>query len=300
MTIAILSRGKCGLSTCVTRYLVAMAAADLMLVILDLMLRHIPIVYWQEFSFVQSLPVCNVHAALLFAATDCSVWFTVTFTFDRFVSICCLDFKIKYCKERTAAIVLWTVAALSCCKNVFWYFMLTGRYLLTNLPWFCGVAGSVRTSRVWAAVEFFHYVLTPGIPFVLILLFNAFSVRHIVAASRARRRLRGQGRGECGQTTRDPEMENRRKSIILLLVISGNFILLWSLFIIYAVCFRISTLGLVTVDVNIFVEQIGFMLQLLSCCTNTGVYAVTQTKFRAEVKRAVKYPLDAIVRFVSR
>ncbi|XP_078287778.1 FMRFamide receptor-like isoform X2 [Rhinoraja longicauda] len=212
MTIAILSRGRCGLSMCVTRYLVAMAAADLLIVILDLILRHIPTLYWKDFLFVQSIPICNIHAVLLFAATDCSVWFTVTFTFDRFVAICCQKLKGKYCTQRTAAIVLGTVTLLSCMKNIFWYFMLTGQYLLMTHPWFCALERKIYPSEVWAAIEFLHYIFTLVVPFAIILLLNCLTVRHIVAASRARRRLRVQNNRDCGQSPRD--LESRRKSVI--------------------------------------------------------------------------------------
>ncbi|XP_051895650.1 V-set and immunoglobulin domain-containing protein 10-like 2 [Pristis pectinata] len=58
--------------------------------------------------------------ALFLEATDCSVWFTVTFTFDRFVSICCQELRVKYCTERVTATVLGTVTALSCLKNITW------------------------------------------------------------------------------------------------------------------------------------------------------------------------------------
>ncbi|XP_055521066.1 probable G-protein coupled receptor 139 [Leucoraja erinacea] len=276
-----------------------MAAADLLIAILDLILRHIPIVYWEHFLYVQSIPICNIHAVLLFAATDCSVWFTVTFTFDRFVAICCQKLKGNYCTERTAAIVLGTVTVLSCVKNIFWYFMLTGRYLLMTHPWFCAVEQKFYSSEVWAAIELIHYIFTPAVPFAIILLLNCLTVRNIVAASRARRRLRGQNNVDCGQRPRDPEMESRRKSIILLLVISGNFIALWSLYVVYALCNRVVLLGYKSADVNIFVEQIGFMLQLLSCCTNTGIYAVTQTKFREEVRKAVARPFSVLARCVK-
>ncbi|XP_069797434.1 uncharacterized protein [Narcine bancroftii] len=45
VTIKILSRGNCGLSKNVTLYLLAMAAADLLIVIFDLIMRQIPIAY---------------------------------------------------------------------------------------------------------------------------------------------------------------------------------------------------------------------------------------------------------------
>ncbi|XP_067832946.1 probable G-protein coupled receptor 139 [Heptranchias perlo] len=296
LTIVILSRGKCGLSKCVTHYLVAMAAADLLVVIFDLMLRQIPIVYQGQFRFMRSIPVCNIHAVLLFAATDCSVWFTVTFTFDRFVAICCQNLKTKYCTERTAAVVLGTVSVLGCLKNMSWYFMFMGQYNFYNEPWFCAIPFMGLFSPLWAVIELLHYILTPGIPFVLILLLNVFTVRYILVASRARRRLRGHSSGE---SPRDPEMESRRKSIILLFVISGNFILFWALFIVYFMWNRMWVMGFNSVILPRFLRELGFMLQLMSCCTNTCIYAVTQTKFREQLKNVVKYPFTVIIKFIK-
>ncbi|XP_072094295.1 V-set and immunoglobulin domain-containing protein 10-like 2 [Mobula birostris] len=125
-----------------------MATADLLVIIIDLILRHIPIAFWDKFIFLESLPVCNIHAVFLFAATDCSVWFTVTFTFDRFVSICSQKLKMKYCTEGVAAAVLGTVTTLSCLKNISWYFMFSGKYWLLNNPWFCSVDYDVLFSQL--------------------------------------------------------------------------------------------------------------------------------------------------------
>ncbi|XP_067882735.1 probable G-protein coupled receptor 139 [Heterodontus francisci] len=305
MTIVVLSRGKCGLSKCVTRYLVAMSAADLLVIILDLILRHIPIVFWEQFRFLESITVCNIHAVLLYAATDCSVWFTVTFTFDRYVAICCQELKSKYCSEKTSAVVLGTVTVLSFLKNIFWYFMLTGLYRQRNEPWFCEVivgimfsrvAMVVVESRVWTAIEFLHHILTPGLPFVVILLLNSLTIKHVVVSSRGRRRIRAQSSGE---SRRDPEMDSRRKSIILLLVISGNFILLWALLMVYSIWNRMWWLGYRTFTLPRFLLESGFMLQLLSCCTNTAIYNVTQTQFREQLKNLLKYPFTTIVKFIQ-
>ncbi|XP_067883916.1 probable G-protein coupled receptor 139 [Heterodontus francisci] len=296
LTIGILSRGKCGLSKCVTRYLVAMAVADLLVIILDLILRQIPIAFDEQFKFLYDIHVCNIHAVLLYAATDCSVWFTVTFTFDRFVAICCQNLKSKYCTDKTAAVVLGTVTVLSCLKNIFWYFMLTDEYWLWNQPWFCFVPKDVMSSRVWGIIEFLNNILTPGVPFVVILLLNALTVRHILVSSRGRRRLRTHS---SGQSRRDPEMESRKKSIILLLVISGNFILLWAVFMVYSIWFRMYWMDYESVFLHTFEKELGFMLQLLSCCTNTALYAVTQTQFREELKYVLKYPFTPIIKFIQ-
>uniref|UniRef100_UPI00398F290A probable G-protein coupled receptor 139 n=1 Tax=Pristiophorus japonicus TaxID=55135 RepID=UPI00398F290A len=296
LTIVILPRGKCGLSRCVTRYLVAMAVTDLLVIILDVILRHIPILYQKELHFVRSFRVCNIHAVLLHAATDCSVWFTISFTFDRFVAICCQNLKTKYCTERTAAVVLGTVTLLSGLKNIFWYFMLTGLYTLANMPWFCYITNDVLYSPVWAAIIFLHYILTPCIPFAVILLLNTVTARHIILASRARRQLRGASSGEC---LSDPEMASRRNSIILLFVISGNFILLWAVFMVYSLWTQLYFLGHDSVYIPFYVMDVGIMLQLLSCCTNTAIYAVTQTKFRQQLKNVGKYPFTLILKLIK-
>ncbi|XP_078251596.1 putative G-protein coupled receptor 139 [Rhinoraja longicauda] len=294
VTIVILSRGKCGLSRCVTRYLVAMAAADLLVIILDLILRQIPIAFVVHFLPMLDLPICNIHAALLHTATDCSIWFTVTFTFDRFVTINCQKLKGKYCTERTAAVVLGTVTVLSCLKNSSWYFTLTDQYAYVNFPWFCGIYLQFMESPIWASVELLHYFLSPGLPFALILLLNVFTVRHIVAAIRGRRRLRAHS---GGRSPIDPEVVSRRKSIILLFAISWNFILLWTVFLVYTIWFRLWWLGFQSVILPLFVQEIGFMLQLLSCCTNTAIYTATQTKFREQLKILLKYPFVLIAEF---
>ncbi|XP_059499893.1 probable G-protein coupled receptor 139, partial [Stegostoma tigrinum] len=147
VTIYVLLYKDCGLSPCVRRYLGAMAVADLLVIILDLILRHIPIVYKEQFYFLWYIPVCNIHAILLYAASDCSVWFTVTFTFDRFVAICCQKLKSQYCSEKTVTLILGAVTVLSCLKNIFWYFMLSSQYALWNVPWFCDASLSVYSSR---------------------------------------------------------------------------------------------------------------------------------------------------------
>ncbi|XP_048414460.1 probable G-protein coupled receptor 139 [Stegostoma tigrinum] len=293
LTIVILSQGKCGLSKCPTRYLVSMAVADLLVIIIDLILRHIPIVYDEHFIFVKSIPVCNIHAIILFAVTDCSVWFTVAFTFDRFVAICCQKLKCKYCTESVAFMVLGTVTVLSCLKNIFWFFIFTVEYLLSNFPWFCFVRWEYLESPLWATIEFFHHILTPGVPFALVLLLNALTIRHIVVANRARKRLRSNSNGS---KQKDLEMKTRKKSIILLFVISANFIVLWVMLLIYSVLERMHYLGYEVVMLPNFTREIGFILQLLNCCTNTCIYAMTQTKFREQMKIIVKYPFSSIVK----
>ncbi|XP_067910385.1 probable G-protein coupled receptor 139 [Heterodontus francisci] len=294
VAIVILSRGRCGLSRCITQYLVSMAVTDLLVVITAVVLNRIRGIYF-PISFLTITPGCSMSAVITYASRDSSVWLTVAFTFDRCVAICYLKLKRKYCNKKTAAVVIETVCALSCVKNIPCYFMYEPLYIMNNVPWFCSIKPIFYTSPHWAAFDWLDRILTPCVPFVLILLLNALTVRHIIAVSRIRRRLRIQSNGE---NQSDTEMEGRRKSIILLLSISGSFILLWMTYVINLLYVRFTNgnyfAGSNYTDPRFILQESGYMLQLFSCCTNTCIYAATQGKFRDELKNAVKYPLTLI------
>ncbi|XP_078251985.1 uncharacterized protein LOC144591849 [Rhinoraja longicauda] len=292
LAIVILCRGKCGLSKCITRYLVAMAVSDLLVGITDPFLRQTIPIYF-PYSFLNITPVCTTVLFLVFATTAVSVWLTVAFTFDRFVAICCEKLKIKYCTERTAAVVIGAVIVLGCLENIPSCFTIDPGYEFDNLPWLCYTKPTYYTSSAWIAYDVTHRVLTPCLPFFLILLLNVLTVRRIVADSRVRRGLRGRSNGE---NDKDPEMENRRKSIVLFFSITGTFVLLWApqaVFVIFAGIAKIGYDLSPTGYYYITIVASGF-LQLLSTCTNTCIYVVTQSKFRQELMNAVKFPLRAI------
>ncbi|XP_067916308.1 probable G-protein coupled receptor 139 [Heterodontus francisci] len=286
LAIVILSRGKCGLSTCTTRYLVAMATADLLFIITEVILRRLNYYYFRG-SFLNITSVCSVINVLLCAATDCSVWFTVTFTFDRFVAICCQKLKTKYCTEKTAAVVLATTCILLCLVNIPVYFVYEPVKIIDHVPWECAVKPSYFTEPAWVGFDWFGPILTPLLPFALILLLNALTVRHILVASRVRKGLRGQSKGENHS---DPEMESRRKSVILLFTISGSFIFLWLVRVVDFLYYKITgKLPDSFTDSEYIFREVGFMLRALSCCTNTFIYVVTQSMFREqEVEKVVE------------
>ncbi|XP_067870904.1 G-protein coupled receptor 15-like [Heterodontus francisci] len=292
VAIVILSRGRCGLSRCITRYLVSMAATDLLVIITAVLLNRIPGIYFPG-SFLSITPVCSLGIALIYASRDSSVWLTVTFTFDRFVAICCQKVKTKYCTEKTAAMVIGTVCFLGCLINIPWYFMHEPIYTIDNVPWYCRQKDIRYNSLLWTAFDWIDRILTPCLPFFLILLLNALTVRHILAASIARKRLRAHYNGD---NQNDREMESRRKSIVLLFAISGSFILLWMTYVAqflyeqFTNDYKIKNFN----DPKFIFRESANMLQLLSCCTNTSIYAVTQNKFREQLKIMVQYPLTLI------
>ncbi|XP_067901780.1 probable G-protein coupled receptor 139 [Heterodontus francisci] len=297
VAIVILSRGKCGLSKCITLYLVGMAVADLLVVITDLILNLIVSIYFPD-SFLKITPVCCLIIFLFCATTCVSVWLTVVFTFDRFVAICCEKLKTKYCTEKTAAVVVGTVSALGCLVSVPWSFTREPEYIIDNVPRNCVPKPSFYVFPAWAAFELFYYILAPCIPFFLIVLLNVLTVRRILVTSKVRRGFQGHSKGE---NHKDPEMENRKKSIILLFAISGSFLLLWATKVVYAIHRRITDIRYYysNTDPRVITERTSNMLQVLSSCTNTCIYVVTQTKFRQELKNALKYPFNLIAKLIK-
>ncbi|XP_067874798.1 G-protein coupled receptor 39-like [Heterodontus francisci] len=292
-----MSRRNCGLSICITHYLVAMAVADLLVVITSVVLSRIIGVYFPA-SVLSITPLCRLKMVLIYAAKDSSVWLTVAFTFDRYVAICWRKLKTKYCTKDAAALIIGTVFALSCLRNIPWYFALKPLYFINNVPWYCTFESTFYTSSPWRAFSFLNHILTPFVPLISIALFNALTVKHILVTNRIRKALRGKRNGE---KENDLEMEIRRRSIILLLTISCSFILLWMTFAVHYLYYRITnTYNYTGSDDPIYIlQEAGYMLLLLSCCNNTCIYAVTQTKFREELKKIVKYPMVSIIKLLN-
>ncbi|XP_059843196.1 probable G-protein coupled receptor 139 [Hypanus sabinus] len=285
VAIIILCRGKCGLSKCVTRYLVAMAVADLMVVISEVILKRINNIYL-PINILFITPVCAMKLVVKHAALDCSVWFTVAFTFDRYVAISCQNLRPRYCTPRTARVVIISACTLACLRSIPYYFMYEPKYYINNIPYFCIETLAYHTSPLWVAIEWFDSILNPFVPIIFILLFNAFTVKHIIRSNKIRKALMN------NVDNHDSETDNRKKSMILLFTLSGNFILLWLPYFVHSLKWQMNNYNYQDkyysnpIYIN---QQTGFMLQLLSSCTNTCIYGLTQRKFRQELKNGVKY-----------
>ncbi|XP_067851560.1 probable G-protein coupled receptor 139 [Heptranchias perlo] len=296
MTIVILSRGNCGLSKCISGYMVAMATADLLVMIFNVIMYHI-FSYLFVLSFLSYTAVCKFNLYMNATTLNVSVWFTVLFTFDRFVAICCEKFKAKYCIVRTVASVLTTVTVLHCLKDIPFWFAYEPERIINNIHWGCRIRVEFFSSPAGVAFSWLESIFMTWLPFALILLFNCLTVKRILVANRARRGLRG----HTSENQSDPEMENRRKSIILLFTVSGSFILLWMTAGVSFLTTRLTStaqyLGDYSAPAYIATET-GYMLMYLSSCTNTCIYAATQTKFREELKQLISYCGRLIFHFI--
>ncbi|XP_072416380.1 probable G-protein coupled receptor 139 [Chiloscyllium punctatum] len=292
VAIIILSRRRCGLSLCITYYLLAIAVTDALVIIAAVILNRIGGIYFR-YSVLSTTPGCTVSSVLVYTTRDGSVWLTVAFTIDRFVAISCHSLKTIYCTEKTALLVILVVCAMSCLKNVPFFFTYQPLYILEGVPWFCNIIAPFYTSPFWQAYLWLDRILTPFLPFFLIMLLNALTIRHILVASRARKRLcSGEKRG-------DSEMANRKKSIVLLFAISFSFMLLWVTYVAHFFYVQITGeayfTGLDFNDPQYIFQETTNMLQLLSSCTNIFIYAVIQTKFREDLKYLLMHPFVKII-----
>ncbi|XP_059810889.1 probable G-protein coupled receptor 139 [Hypanus sabinus] len=261
-----------------------MAVADLMVVIVVIILEKTNYIYLFA-KFLLVTPTCSVLVVLNIATRDCSVWLTVAFTFDRCVAICCEKLRNRYCTERTAAVVIATVSAACCAWAVPIYFAVD--------RWRCVPTAEYITSPLWRAYEVFDSIRTPLIPICLILLFNVSTIKRIMETNRVRRELR-----KNSEYQKDPELANRRNSMILLFSLSANFILFWMPYVAHSMNWQPQNYTYTDryfSKPTFILQQCGFMFSSLSMCTNTCIYGLTQRKFREQLKNGLKYLFDPAV-----
>ncbi|XP_067882401.1 probable G-protein coupled receptor 139 [Heterodontus francisci] len=296
LTIVILSGGNCGLSKCILLYMVAMATADLMVMIFNVIVYHI-FTYHFPHSFLSYTAVCKFILYMNSVTLRISVWFTVSFTFDRFVALCCEKFKTKYCTVRTATTVVTMVSALLCLQTLPFFFAYKPEQIINNIHWGCHPRMDFFSSPAGVAYSWMQTVLIPWLPFVLILLFNCLTVKCILVASRVRRGFRT----HIDDNQSDPEMENRRKSIILLFTVSGSFLLLWLTSAVSFITTGLANTAHYRGDYaapEYIATETGYMLMNMSSCTNTCIYAATQTKFREKLKKLLTAPWAFILKWI--
>jgi len=181
-------------------------------------------------------------------------------------------------------------------KNIPWPFLYSSYD--KEIEWGCVLSTFFYVLPNWIAFSWLEQLLTPVTPFFLILFFNIVTIKRILRANRGRRSLRQHSNDG---NEKDPELINRRRSIVLLFAISSSFILLWMPTVI-SFLFRIITMSFkrrfTSSSFPVF-QEAGIMLQLLSSCTNTAIYTITQGKFRNLLINIIKYPFTLIGNFME-
>ncbi|XP_043542751.1 uncharacterized protein LOC122548289 isoform X2 [Chiloscyllium plagiosum] len=177
-----------------------MTTSDLLFIVVYIILRRFQLYYYPP-CFLQITPVCTVLYVLSRLSIDCSAWFTVAFSFDRFVAICFHEMKTKYCTGKTATRVLATICIFFCLKNIPNSFVYKPGKMVNNVPRYCYFRPGYFNDPRWTSFKYFQTFLTPLFPFIFILFINILTVRHIFEAIKVRKELRGQRK-----TENDPEI----------------------------------------------------------------------------------------------
>ncbi|XP_043540193.1 G-protein coupled receptor 52-like [Chiloscyllium plagiosum] len=275
-----------------------MTIVDFLVIIFNVIIYYI-LYYYFPFSFLHYTSTVSINEVINYVLVDCSVWLTVAFTVDRFVLICCQKLRERYCREKTAAVIITTLCVVSCIKNILLYFAFEPGYIIDNVEWAVDFKPAYFTWPGWITFNWIDIIFNPLLPYFLILLFNALTVRHIVMANRTRIALQGQ---HNTQNSDDPEMQSRRKSIILLFAISGTFIVLWIPAVVFFLISRITD-GHFEPDQYtnplLIADYTADMFQLLSSCTNTCIYALAQSKFREKLRNAIRSPFIAVIKLIK-
>ncbi|XP_043533772.1 probable G-protein coupled receptor 139 [Chiloscyllium plagiosum] len=276
-------------------YLKSMSTADLLVLIFYVLLYRILLPRFHHVFYLYTFG-CRLISILIAAVIDCSVWLTVSFTFDRFVIICFQRFRRTYCSMKCATLIITVIYLLTYSRNLPYYFAILPIHVHNNIQFGCKTNPNIDTSPAWRAFYWLHTILTPLVPYVCVVLLNLLTIRHVLVASQIRRGFRGSG-GEAG----DPEMQSRRRALMLLFAASASFIILWMATVGLFLFSRITNTYFYR-DFNdpfAIVNETSRMLRVLNCSTSTCMYALTQARFREELRKAMKYCANRISQFVT-
>uniref|UniRef100_UPI00398EAB60 probable G-protein coupled receptor 139 n=1 Tax=Pristiophorus japonicus TaxID=55135 RepID=UPI00398EAB60 len=286
--------GKCGLSIGIARYMMAMAVGDIMVLIFNVIVSQIIKFHFPD-SLLNYTYVCRFSTFMQGLSIQLSIWFTMSFTFDRFIAIRCQKLKSTYCTERTATVVLITVCVLNIFINVPMFFRYASYHIVNKIPWGCRTVTGYFSLPAWKAHKWITNLSSTLLPIPLLLLLNSLTARHILLANRTRRALK---RRSNGHSSSDPEIRSRRTSIILLFAISGSFFVLSAPITVIDICVGVTETVTFQGSNSLYLAvRITFLLMCTTSCTNTCIYAMTQRRFRAEIKIVLKYPYTFIIKY---
>ncbi|XP_051896870.1 probable G-protein coupled receptor 139 [Pristis pectinata] len=291
LTIIILSRGNCGLSKCIGAYMMIMAVSDLSVIIINVVLSEI-LIGRLPGTFLHHKNFLIAIVYLMGVSLKLSQWYTVAFTVDRYVAMCCQKFKTKYCRVKTVRILAALILIMISLENIPYLFVFQPLRIIGNISW--GVEFRLEAFNSPAFVAFTRLKSFPDLfcVFGSIFLFNGLTVRHILVSSKSRRGFRSQR----SERRRDTEMESRRKSTILLFSVSCSFLLLWlPATVTHFIAGHTMHSNRDYSSPAHIPALTGALLAHLSSCTNTYIYAVTQTKFREELKVLLMSPWTLIL-----
>ncbi|XP_053314647.1 probable G-protein coupled receptor 139 [Spea bombifrons] len=296
VTMLVLWKGNLDMSKSIVYYLVSLAAANFLLILVVTVFRDI-FYFYVDITLWWPEPSCGVSNWIYFTSVYALIWLTVAFTFDRYVIVCCMKLKLRYCKPSVTRwiIVSIYVGAFLVAMPTFWMYVP----VRTTQPdgtifHICSLHRNLSTIPFLSAYDHIQTTVWIVFPLVSLVLTNGLTVWHINITTKRRQGLKG---GSAGKEANDPEVARRKKSVTLLAMISISFLVHWLPKMFVKVLERFTYPPVNRYDfyhpVNM-ARMLSNMLIVLSSFSNMCVYSLTVTKFREELFCGVKYMLSVI------
>ncbi|KAM6924846.1 putative G-protein coupled receptor 139 [Xenentodon cancila] len=288
ITFLIIWRRNCMLSRSSTLYLMAISAADNLVLILIVVLE-LSLKYHQQQPYWSYEPWCSLRDVFNYGAYNASTWLVVLFTVERFISIHAWKIKTKVCTRRCAAWTILTIFVFSQLFAIPYYWSNVSVH--ENNKTLCVYRRQAPTQFIHTLV-WFQTLQAYIFPFVIIFTLNGLTL-HLISLS-------NQVHVSDELTSRihkvRPLLRSRkRKSVVLLVTVSMSFVLLSVTRAITQIILR--TTDMYTLDRNDYnlsinvVADTGTMLCLSNAAINMYLYVCTQTRFRQEFLAYVRQSL---------
>ncbi|KAM4040188.1 putative G-protein coupled receptor 139 [Anomaloglossus baeobatrachus] len=293
VTMTVLWKGNLDMSKSIIYYLVSLALANFLLILVVTVFRDIFYFYvdftlwWPELS-------CGVSNWIYFSCVYSLTWLTVAFSVDRYIIVCCMNLKLRFCKP---SVTRWVIIAVCACAFLvamptFWmYVPVRTTQPDGSLFHICSLHRNLSSIPFLSVYDHIQTTVWIVFPLVSLVLTNGLTVWHIRVTTRVRQSLKW---SSTGKQTEDQEVARRKKSVTLLAMISISFLAHWLPKMVVKVLERFTYPPVNRYDfyhpVNV-VRMLCNMLIVSSSFSNMCIYSLTISKFREELFRGAKSAL---------
>ncbi|XP_069739676.1 probable G-protein coupled receptor 139 isoform X2 [Narcine bancroftii] len=271
------------MSTIARLYLISLAIADTLCLFWGSLI-DLSLLWWDPNPFWSSSPWCELLTVLEFGSVFTSTWIVIVFTLERYLVLSRTRPRQPCSQTRVTVGVILSIALVSHLVAIPAYWIYGSKLQNSTLPNQTEQVHVCVYNRSFfsTAVVWFHTLVSGGIPYVLLILFNVLIGHQLYAASKMF--TQEQLKSINGVTTR----ALMRKSILILFTISFTFVLLTlPRFVTY--CILRTAYNRPEHDrddysqlINIFAD-IAIMLQWLNSAINFLLYCVVSKPFRREL-----------------
>ncbi|XP_072912028.1 probable G-protein coupled receptor 139 [Hemitrygon akajei] len=282
LTIYTLYSRRCGMSMVARLYLISLAVADSLCLFWGALI-DLSLVWLDPSPFWVISPWCELLTVLEYGSIFTSTWIVITFTIERYLVLRSTRVRQPDSQTKVTIRVIISVAVASHLIAAPAYWIYNSELLNSTVPNQTEKARKCTYSDSFfsTAVVWFYTLVSGGIPYILLILFNILIGHQLYTASRMF--TQEQLRSINGVTVRGLV----KKSILILFTISFTFVLLTlPRFVTYCILRTAYNRPDHNRDdynqmINFFAD-IGNMMQWLNFAINFLLYCVISKSFRQE------------------